>query len=334
MKSIFIILVAVAVVSAVRVRVEQDDIETQFKNWMQHHERNYESPAEYYSRLSNFISNLEAIEHLNTKHQGRATFGANKFSDLSKDEFRTRYLNYKPNQNKPIRDSKPFQYSADIPTQVDWRNKGFVTPVKDQAACGSCWAFSAGEQIETANIMAGNVEQIVSEQQIVDCDTMDGGCGGGDPMNAYQYVTNAGGIASDASYPYTAADGNCYANNTAKVVQINGYGYASTKGNETEFKQAIAARGPLSICVDAETWMSYQSGVVNTNCPDSLDHCVQVVGYDVDESQPNAPVPYYIVRNSWGVSWGQSGYIFIGEGQNLCGITDEVTYVDVATINY
>ncbi|EFA81557.1 hypothetical protein PPL_05546 [Heterostelium album PN500] len=328
-------LVAIASVDAIRIQNNSGfhrarDFEGEFRQWMTKHEKSYADDSEYYLRLSHYIKNLRTVADYNKKHAGMAKFAPNKFSDLSIEEFRAGYLNYVPNKLIKDRSTKQnFDYPANIPVSLDWRQKGFVTPVKNQEQCGSCWAFSAGEQIETAYIMAGNAAQNVSEQQIVDCDPYDGGCGGGDPMTAYQYVQSAGGITTNTDYPYTATDGTCYAQNTPKFTQIASYGYASNKGNETELKQAIAARGPLSICVDAETWMNYQSGVLNSNCPDELDHCVQIVGYDVEQS---TNTPYYIVRNSWGTDWGMEGYILVGEGQNLCGITDEVTYVEVEAV--
>ncbi|GAM19710.1 hypothetical protein SAMD00019534_028850 [Acytostelium subglobosum LB1] len=303
--------------------------EDQFKQWMSKYERHYVDEKEYLIRLSNFVSNLATISEYNAKHHGRATFGLNQFSDLSIEEFRKTHLNYVPTHKKASQVRQHFDYPSNIPERVDWRAKGFVTPVKNQLQCGSCWAFSATEQIETAFIQAGNAQQFFSEQQIVDCDPFDGGCGGGDPMTAYQYVQSAGGITTDTAYPYTAQDGTCEANTTTKVAQIKTYGYASTAGNETQMKEAIAALGPLSICVDAETWMTYQSGIITTDCAADLDHCVQVVGYDVDTT---SNIPYYIVRNSWGTTWGQEGYIYIGEGSNLCGITEEVTQVTVEAL--
>ncbi|GAM20238.1 hypothetical protein SAMD00019534_034130, partial [Acytostelium subglobosum LB1] len=318
-------------VNAVRLPGRTRNYEQQFREWMADFDKVYVDDAEYYRRLSNFITNLGTIARNNRMHKGRATFGVNKFADLSMEEFKSYYLNFETDRT-PKREPTNVSYPSNIPSQVDWRQKGYVTPVKNQEQCGSCWAFSAAEQIESAYIMLGNEAQIASEQQIVDCDSFDGGCGGGDTMTAYKYVETAGGLTTNASYPYTAQDGTCYANKTKKFVKVTNYNYASSQGNETQLKEAIAALGPLSICVDAISWMTYQSGIITSNCGNDLDHCVQLVGYAIESSvTPN--IPYYIVRNSWGLDWGQEGYIYIGEGQNLCGITDEVSYVEVEALD-
>ncbi|EGG25189.1 hypothetical protein DFA_03437 [Cavenderia fasciculata] len=331
-----LIAIMLAVVSAYNVRLSTaDDYTTRFKTWMVEHNKMYHEEEEFYLRLSNFIRNIHSIEKMNRQYGRTATFGLNKFSDLSLDEFKKHYLmpNYKP---KARVTKETFNYPSNIPATLDWRTKGYVTPVKNQLMCGSCWAFSATEQIETANIMAGGQVEYLSEQQIVDCDPYDGGCGGGDPYTAYQYVQNNGGLTLNVTYPYTAANGACYANSTAPAVQVTAFGYASSQGNETQLREAMAARGPLSICVNAEPWMSYQSGIFSSTCSDDLDHCVQIVGYDTDAT---SKTPYFIVRNSWGTDWGLLGYIYIQAGSNLCGITNEVTYVSVHpdssnTVNY
>jgi len=227
-----------------------------------------------------------------------------------------------------------------LPVNVDWRNKSVISAVKDQGQCGSCWAFSATETIESAWYQAKGKMQILSPQQIVSCDTGDEGCGGGWPSAAYQYVISAGGQETNAVYPYTSgtsgANGNCNFKQADVAVKISNWNYVinpcnddnCASQNESGLAAAIAAIGPASICVDAETWQDYSSGVLKSNCPrgfDDLDHCVQLVGY----AGYGTTNPYWIVRNSWGTSWGESGYIYIAYGSNLCGIADTVTQVAV-----
>jgi len=208
------------------------------------------------------------------------------------------------------------------PPLFDWRNyvPHPITPVKVQGQCGSCWAFSATEEIESAWILSGHNLTLLSEQQIVDCDKSDAGCNGGDTPTAYQYVISAGGLETEAAYPYTAKDGKCSAT-APKVATITGFKYATSKKNETQLLNALATIAPISICVDAASWDSYAGGVL-TKCGSKLDHCVQLVGYGTDSA---SGLDYWEVRNSWGTSWGENGYIKLKRGSNICGIADEAT---------
>jgi len=160
-------------------------------------------------------------------------------------------------------------------------------------------------------------------QQIVDCDTVDQGCNGGNPPTAYQYVISAGGLDSEASYPYTAEDGNCNFQANSVVAKISNWQYATSDYSEATLQTNLVGWGPLSVCVDAEYWQNYVNGVMDwEECAwiNELDHCVQLVGYDT-----TASTPYWIVRNSWGTSWGIEGYIWLAMGGDTCGITQEAT---------
>jgi len=213
------------------------------------------------------------------------------------------------------------------PAKFDWRPSGVVTPVKDQAQCGSCWAFSVTENIESVWMIKQNIKvadfKPLAPQQIVDCDTSDEGCNGGFPATAYQYIESAGGLETEAAYPYKAVDGSCAFNKADVESTISNFKYATTKGDETTLKTNLATVSPLSICVDAANWQDYSSGVMGAweccwFC--QLDHCVQLVGYDT-----TASTPFYIVRNSWASDWGEQGFIRLAMGDNACGLTDYAT---------
>ncbi|KYQ91485.1 hypothetical protein DLAC_08453 [Tieghemostelium lacteum] len=347
---IFSITLFVVVVSSVGIHIEhpnqnqQDNyiqreriLKNQFDQWVEKHAKKYHTHREYLTRYQNFKNNLKKIEQQNAAHQGSAKFGMNKFSDLSEEEFTKFYLmpEYKPTPRKSLykkhypvmQDAQSSDENIPLNLKVDWRTEGLVTPVKDQGACGSCWAFSATEQIETAWIKAGNDQVILSEQQIVDCDTNDGGCGGGDPHTAMDYVIKAGGLTSESQYPYIANDGTCHTNFTP-VAHISGYYAATTPGNDTQLAYSVMNEGPISICVDASSWMTYSSGIIRSNCDSDLDHCVQIVGLNVD-TNGTTPIPYYIIRNSWGTDWGIDGFIYVEIGHDLCGVTQEATIVVV-----
>jgi len=212
-----------------------------------------------------------------------------------------------------------YEPMVNAPTTFDWRSKGGVTSVKNQEQCGSCWAFSATENIESVYKLAGHSMPILGPQQIVDCDKSDYGCSGGWPRLAYTYVIQAGGQDQESCYPYTARDGSCKFKSTCIGAKIKSY--QNIAKTEDQIQTALVNQAPLSICVDASSWSSYRGGVMMaSSCGHSIDHCVQLVGYDSTKS-----TPYWIVRNSWGTDWGLSGYIYLQMGKNTCAMNNDVT---------
>eukprot|EP00928_Gymnodinium_smaydae_P039850 TRINITY_DN27134_c0_g1_i1.p1 TRINITY_DN27134_c0_g1~~TRINITY_DN27134_c0_g1_i1.p1 ORF type:complete len:372 (-),score=92.72 TRINITY_DN27134_c0_g1_i1:79-1194(-) len=271
-------------------------------------------------------------------------FGITKFSDLSSEEFAKTHLGYRRSSRDelaapvPVLDLSELQAEL-APASVDWRAKGAVTAVKDQGDCGSCWAFSATEEVESAVFMAtGKLEQL-STQQIISCDKKDLGCDGGDTVSAYKYLEKAGGIDLASDYPdkshTTGESGKCSRLHKKKVAKVTNFSYAvkpCTTGackhqDEQGLMAALATHGPVSICVNAgdDSWQNYKRGVMTKKCSgaaDDLDHCVQLVGYN-----QGGPTPYWIVRNSWNKDWGINGYMYLKMGSNSCGVADEATIV-------
>jgi len=299
-----------------------------FNDWMVKYNKKYATEEETQMRMNIFHENILKIAQLNAKansHKSSAKFGLNKFADMDSKEFDTKFKGYKSMKNLRATHSTPSSafVGAPLPSSFDWRTykTKVVSAVKDQEQCGSCWAFSATEGTESAWALAGNKLVALAPQQIVDCDTSDSGCNGGDLPTAFAYI-EANGLEAEASYPYTGEDGTCAYDKSEVVAQITGWGYATQSGNETEMQANSFVHGPLSICVDAETWQTYTSGVITSDCSNSLDHCVQIVGWGSSNN-----VPYWIIRNSWGADWGISGYIWVERNQDLCGVADEATYV-------
>jgi C1A family cysteine protease len=231
---------------------------------------------------------------------------------------------------------------AAAPAKLDWtETAGAVSAVKDQGQCGSCWAFSATEGVESGVFMTdGKAPPALSPQQITSCDTVDGGCNGGDLPSAWDYVETAGGLDTNSDYPYTSATGNSgTCKSHTNVVSVTDYKYAVPPCNggscssqdEDGLKAALNSFGPLSVCVNAQTFNSYYGGVIASgSCSgayNQLDHCVQLVGYDT-----TASTPFWKVKNSWAADWGEAGYIRLPMGENSCGIADEAMYV-TATMN-
>ena len=220
------------------------------------------------------------------------------------------------------------------PAKIDWSGN-LTTAVKDQQQCGSCWAFSATEQIETMYIKsgAGKLTDTLSVQQIVSCDKKDQGCNGGDTPTAYASVMAAKGIESGEAYPYTSGTGKnrkcAFADHKPVITDISAFNYVG-KSNETAMAAYVGQSAPLSICVDATSWQSYVSGLVGPKtCKKQLDHCVQVVGYDMTKT--DYKYNYWVVRNSWNTDWGEKGFIFVSMGYQTCGIDQEPTTVTIAT---
>jgi len=289
-----------------------------FVQFVRDFQREYDDVVEMNTRFDNFKAVMaEASE--NAQRNPRAQFGVNDFSDIHPDEWRATYLGLKisnitlPKWNPKIPSKHKLPKVRDG-VWCDPNTPGICTPVKDQGQCGSCWAFSATETVES-NVLKG--QTALSPQQVVDCDTGSQGCNGGDPRGAIDYIAGQGQEA-DSDYPYNAVQGSCQFDPSKAVSGTQGHGaVAVADGNEDSLKSYLMSTGTASVCVDASQWQSYSGGVM-TDCGQNTDHAVQATG--VDSSQ-NA----YIVRNSWNTGWGVQGYIYIGMGSNVCNIASRVT---------
>jgi len=247
--------------------------------------------------------------------------GVNAHSDLTSKEFSDLYLGYLPRQNDYARSQNLHVAPAAqvLAASLDWRTSGAVTPIKDQGQCGSCWAFSTTGSVEGANkIKSGNLVS-VSEQQLVDCAGSAGnqGCNGGLMDDAFEYIIKNNGLGSEASYPYTAKDGKC--KQVPSVATVSKYTDVK-KSDETGLMSAVNIE-PVSVAVDAQSWQTYRSGVMTGFCGKSLDHGVLLIGYGTDGAND-----YWLVKNSWGTTWGEKGTIRLVRGKNQCGIAEAASY--------
>jgi C1A family cysteine protease len=310
-----------------------------FQSWMSQHGKSY-GDNEVEMRFATYRDNVVRIANLNAENDG-VVYSVNKFADLSPAEFKRLYLNHTPGNRGVFTDTRALSNTTVQANKVDWRDKGAITPVKDQGQCGSCWAFSAVEEIESMEFMAGRPLQVLAPQQVVSCDKGgkwgDDGCNGGWTEGAFEYVQTAGGIETEANYPYKSGasgqDGPCTFDASKVAVKIKGYTYAvppctsgsCTHQDETGLLTQISS-APISICVNAEPWQFYSSGVMKgKSCSGSYasqDHCVQLVGFD----QSTSP-SYWMVRNSWNTDWGYAGYIHLEIGTNCCGVADDAIFV-------
>jgi len=298
-----------------------------FTAYMKQYTKKY-SHDEFPSRYNTFKNNLEIIRQHNTQTDSSYTMGLNEFADLSFGEFKAKYFGYTHRQNEYLR-SKNYHQITDsaVPTTVDWRTSNAVTPIKDQGMCGSCWAFSTTGSVEGAWVLqGGHTLASLSEQQLVDCAQAEGnqGCNGGLMDYGFQYIIDNKGICSEASYSYTGTDGTCKTT-CEKIVTITGFKDIPS-GDETSLYNAVGTVGPVSVAIEADQqgFQFYSSGVFDGTCGTNLDHGVLAVGYGVASAEN-----YWIVKNSWGTSWGESGYIRMVRGKNQCGISLAASYPTV-----
>lgn len=293
--------------------------EFHFKSWMVQHNKVY-NVEEYYDRLQIFTENKRTIDKHNEGNHS-FTMGLNQFSDMTFGEFRESFLLSEP-QNCSATKGNFLSSEGPQVDSIDWRKKGnYVTDVKDQGGCGSCWTFSTTGCLESVTAIATGKLVPLSEQQLVDCaqNFNNHGCNGGLPSQAFEYIFYNKGLMTEKDYPYTAIEGDCkYQPERAAVlvkdvVNITAY-------NEMEMVDAVGTRNPVSFAFEVTSdFMHYDKGVYTStkchNTTDKVNHAVLAVGYGEENG-----VPYWIVKNSWGSRWGIDGYFLIERGKNMCGL--------------
>jgi hypothetical protein len=271
-------------------------------------------------RLEIFMKTLDYILRENAKGH-TYELGVNSFADMGADEFSSLYLNgRKPNSTwGELPDLGTHAYTgAPLSKSVDWTVSGAVTDVKDQDQCGSCWAFSTTGAIEGAWQIATGTLVSLSEQQLVDCDDMDNGCGGGLEFHGFQYA-RFNSLCTEESYKYTGTDGKCKKSScTVGIPARSIVGFKLVQKDSEESLMEAVSRQPVSVDIDADSraLQHYRRGVLKGTCGSSqLNHAVLAVGYGTDEHG----VDYWIVKNSWGPRWGMNGYVRMARGQSSAG---------------
>jgi len=307
-----------------------NDFETLFEEWLLKFDREYSSADERAKKMSIWIDNHEYIEkHNNQNPEPSYTLGHNQFSDLSQDEYHE-YNNLGKHSSGIFENSelalereeigesdavtitrKRRLTGNNLPESVDWVKHGAVTSVKDQGHCGCCWAFSAVATIEGERYLKTKKLESLSNQQLMDCDIFDKGCKGGLPARAFIFEELQSGLCSHTDYPYVAYDEGpkgCLMNSAkcnvvphSKVVS-----WHFVDRSEHALKEAIASRSvSVGINAKSEDFRFYKKGVFNpVDCPGKLDHAVTAVGYGIEGGHG-----YWLLKNSWGVYWGDHGYI-------------------------
>ncbi|XP_055946898.1 procathepsin L-like [Argiope bruennichi] len=323
-------LFALFAVAAARHSLFDPELNEHWENFKKVFGKNYNEREEV-TRRQIWERRLADIVRHNLRYDlGLHSFrkGLNEYSDLEHDEFVKTFNGYRrqPGHKSNGTTWVP-AFNANIPDQVDWRDKGLVTPVKNQQQCGSCWAFSTTGSLEGQHKKKTGQLVSLSEQNLVDCSEPEGnqGCEGGLMDQAFQYIKDNKGIDTEDSYPYTAEDGTCHFKRSAVGATVTGYVDIPT-GDEEALKKEVATVGPISVAIDAshDSFQTYQDGVYDeSECSsEQLDHGVLVVGYGTEDGSD-----YWLVKNSWGTTWGIKGYIKMARNKdNQCGIATQASY--------
>jgi C1A family cysteine protease len=322
--------------SALDENTDNIDFWKSFLSFQARFKKIYPSETELQERFQIFKENVITIFQHNLEKKENYTMGINQFTDLTSQEFEKNVIHsgFIGATSSSLRGkSKCSQYSYQqikVPSSIDWRTLGAVTPVKDQGQCGSCWSFSATGAMEGAwSIHTGNLVSL-SEEQLVDCSKRYGnlGCNGGLMDNAFQYAID-NGMCVESDYPYTASTGSSGSCQSTCDPEVTVKDCADVPANnQLALKEAVSF-GPVSIAIEADQriFQSYSSGVITSStCGTELDHGVLIVGYGTENG-----VDYWLVKNSWSTTWGDEGYVKIERSDStndigICGIAAQPSF--------
>jgi KDEL-tailed cysteine endopeptidase len=310
--------------------LNENEIWSRFTNFQEKFAKKYENVQELETRFAVFRENFRNIITHNADRNQSFTMGVNQFTDLTPEEFKAQMIR---GLKAPVGSfgCGTFSNSASgAPSSIDWRTKGAVTTVKDQGQCGSCWTFSSTGAMEGAWAIAKGQLIDLAEQELVDCAGLkygSMGCNGGQMEGAFKFIIENGQCAA-SSYPYTAKDGTCHSCSAV----AHATSCSDVKPNDQLSLKAAVAKQPVAVAIEADTkyFQSYSGGVLtSSSCGTSLDHGVLAVGYGEENGQK-----YWLVKNSWGTSWGEQGYVKIGRSEStndagICGIAMDPSFPTV-----
>jgi hypothetical protein len=308
-----------------------------FTEWIQYFDVQFANDDHFHNVYQKWISNDKFIEEINGKNLSYQ-LGHNQFSGMDSIEY-SKYLGFGGNRDHDERNlidngnEYAFIVNDLLPENIDWVENGAVSEVKDQGQCGSCWSFSTTGALEGAYYIKYGDMELFSEQQLVDCDNFknggrDMGCNGGLMDRAFTWIEKNGGLCSEFDYPYVSGEtktgGTCQKKCNV-IVNSKVTGFVDVEPSSDVAMKTALSQQPVSIAIEADQreFQLYKSGIFTGNCGTKLDHGVLLVGYGVD---------YYLVKNSWGLSWGDGGYIKLGaspefnNGDGQCGLLLQGSY--------
>jgi len=314
-------------------------VDQQWAQFKERHSKKYASMAEENHRREVWKEEMEMVDsHNKEAEEGLHTYtmGENEFSDLTLQEFLDTMTGYNESLDfdvlsDPTLEGKFQEDTFGFPQSWDCRDHGLVSTVRSQGSCGSCWAFAAVGAVEGAWAKEKGQLYRLSEQELIDCDKSDGGCHGGGISSALTWVHNHRGLAKNADYGvghYHPSQGNCHHKEEETVASLKRVRHVASK-NEADLKRAVHNAGPVAMSVHVnKKFKAYKSGIFNDpTCPkNSANHAMLTVGWKYSTKEKKTK---WIVKNSWGKSWGQGGYIYLEYGKNVCGMAKSPLYAEV-----
>jgi len=317
-----------------------------FQQYIKDFDRVYDSLDQMAAKYQTFKENYKNLKARQSSNTATHQMGITKYMDMKPTTFQAQFKNAKisaeqvktaqkgstpatpATTTKNTLTSAPMAGSAQttttnppvlksVPTSWDWRNSGVVGVVKDQGPCGSCWAHSASGNIESMYAIKYGTLYNLSVSQLLDCSYANEGCIGGNQANAFDYLESAGGLESEANYPYVAQQLTCRANSNLAIARVSSYFF--TGSDEDTMKNYVYTNGPIAVVFNAYELQFYTSGIITTGAdycePTAIDHAVLIVGFGSSNG-----LNYWIVKNSYGPNWGENGYFRIARGYGTCGI--------------